>query len=339
MLRAAAIVFYAFVFSASAQDLTIPAKRLAGMPDVSYPQDATASVWKQHQELLSPQWDVLKKQRISVMETWRDVHLPSNTCSTMLYPFSGPDFINAYTLFPNCDEYIFFGLEQPGHLPHVERLNAADLEIMLSNFRIALGTVVARNYFITGEMMTQLHTSHLKGVAPVLVASMAVMGLRVQTIEFLNQPRSTRITFFNDKTNRQQTLTYYSLNATNFELRKSNPGFIPFIKQHKSCHTLLKAASYLLHDPQFTNVRDALLDVSSVVVQDDTGIPYKFLNKGWRVQLYGQYSRPIEDFNYGFQPDLQQAYSSTSPPPLPFSFGYHWRLGNSGLIVARKTRP
>jgi hypothetical protein len=132
-------------------------------------------------------------------------------------------------------------------------------------------------------------------------------------------------------------LYYYSLDATNVGLRNHNPSFLDGIRSVKPTYTLLKSASYLLHDPQFTDIRDTILEVTEVLVQDDTGVPYRFLTRGWNVKLYGQYARPIADFNYGYQPDLERAYSAFAPlHPLPFPFGYHWRSQNSGVIIARK---
>ena len=53
---------------------------------------------------------------------------------------------------------------------------------------------------------------------------------------------------------------------------------------------LIKSASYLLHDAQFSKTRAMVLDSADVLVQDDTGIPYRFINQSpWQVKLYGKY--------------------------------------------------
>ena len=74
------------------------------------------------------------------------------------------------------------------------------------------------------------------------------------------------------------------------------------------------------------------------MVQDDTGIPYRFISQNpWQVKLYGRYHRPIRPMSYGYQKDLETAYNAQPEHiPLPFPFGYHWRGQQSGLIVAHR---
>ncbi len=79
-----------------------------------------------------------------------------------------------------------------------------------------------------------------------------------------------------------------------------------------------------------------ILSTADYVIQDDTGIPYRFLTQGpWQVRLYGQYNKPIKTLKYGYQPDLEGAFKAkTGTAELPFPFGYHWRGKQSGLLVA-----
>jgi hypothetical protein len=91
-----------------------------------------------------------------------------------------------------------------------------------------------------------------------------------------------------------------------------------------------------MHDDRFSMVRSMVLDQSSSLLQDDTGVPYKFFNKArWTLAFYGKYSAPISDFNYGFQKDLDVIYQQPGVArELPFSFGYHWREGTSSVMLA-----
>jgi len=100
----------------------------------------------------------------------------------------------------------------------------------------------------------------------------------------------------------------------------------------------LLAASYLLHDSQFEKMRTIILSSADYVIQDDTGIPYRFLQQSpWRVWLYGRYHKPIKRLRYGYQADLESAYKAKSNlPELPFPFGYHWRGKQCGLLIATR---
>lgn len=324
-----ALLCVSLAFSCSVRaDYNANANALAGFGP------ATNAAWAQHNQTLAPQWEQLRNNRLRKMTEWRNVALTDNNCKTMLYPFSGPDFLNAYTLFPNCDTYIFFGLEQPGHLPDLSSLPQHQLTTLLDDFRTAMGDIFMRNFFITDHMSRQLHTAQLTGVTPIISTAMVAFNLHIDRIE--HERRLVRIFFTNPITGRKQKLIYYSLDATNAGLQKMNPRFLDTLRTAKPTYTLLKSASYLLHDPQFTGVRDVVLEVSTVLVQDDTGVPYKFLTRGWDVKFYGQYVQPIEIFRGAYQPDLDKAYKSNPPSQLPFQFGYHWRSQNSGLVIARK---
>ena len=135
----------------------------------------------------------------------------------------------------------------------------------------------------------------------------------------------------------QQHLYYYSLDATDRAL-EYYPDFLPWVAQHKPVTTLIKSASYLLHDGQFAKARTMLLDSADLVIQDDTGIPYRFLSQTpWHVKLYGKYHKPIRPMEYAYQKDLEAAFKAKSDhPDLPFPFGYHWRGKQSALILAER---
>jgi len=149
--------------------------------------------------------------------------------------------------------------------------------------------------------------------------------------------RGVRIDFVAAGGGAQQQLHYFSLDATDKAL-EFYPGFLDWVGQHRPASALLKSASYLLHDKQFEKTRNMILATADYVVQDDTGIPYRFLSQApWQVRLYGEYVKPIKTLRYGYQPDLEGAYKAKGDlPDLPFPFGYHWRGKRSGLIISSR---
>jgi len=314
--------------------------------------------WREHRDVIQAGWAKVKQGREESMSRWRDQSIRS-TCAgsgTLLYPFSGPDFANAYILFPSCKTYIFFGLERPGQVPELEKLDRATFARLLIDVRAAVGDLVERNYFITSRMSQQLHTSQLRGVVPVIIASMALAGLEVRSVEPFALPaasdpsgsatspgprplrklRAVRIAFQRPGSAQVQTVQYFSLDATNNGLAPY-PEFLAHLKSAKPAPMLLKSASYLLQDRQFRVVRDTLLEVAELLVQDDTGMPYEVLKaSGWDMQLFGGYRKPIKPFHWAYQPGLDGAYRNASPQELPFSFSYHWRDGKSNAMIARR---
>ena len=337
------------------------ARLLAGVTPLApeHLELAQTPEWKEHRDVVQAGWAKVKQGRGGVMSRWRDEAIRSS-CSgsgTLLYPFSGPDFANAYVLFPGCRNYVLFGLERPGTVPEIDKMDRAAFGRLLLDVRVAVGDLVERNYFITSRMSKQLHTSQLRGVVPVIIASMALAGLEVRSVEPLElapaamdpadtadppgpkplrKLRAVQITFQRPGASQVQTVQYFSVDATNNGLAPY-PEFLAHLRTAKPAPMLIKSASYLLQDKQFRSVRDALLDTAEFLVQDDTGMPYEILKvNGWDMQLYGGYRKPIHPFKWAYQPGLEGAYKSANAPDLPFSFSYHWQGGKSNAMIARR---
>jgi hypothetical protein len=340
---------------------TATAQVLAGITPI--PGDAAIDrlvkleAFTEHQKWMAAQWGHVKG-RISSMENWRagEVKVTGRGRKTMLYPFSGPDFVNAYTLFPDHNRYIFFSLERPGSLPDLESVTLMQFGKLLEDVRSAFRDIFQRNYFITDYMNKQLGTPWLRGTVPVMTTMMALMNRRIIRIEPLDlfpdltrlydapdakRPRrimrGERIEFTGPQGGTSQWLYYFSVDATDKAL-EFYPGFLPWVQRAGPATVLLKSASYLLHDNQFEKTREMILASADYLIQDDTGLPFRYLNQpSWQVKLYGRYSKPIKGLRYGYQADLESAYgANTDLPELPFPFGYHWRGKQSGLLVATR---
>jgi hypothetical protein len=340
---------------------TATAQILAGVspnpPDPALKRWVETDAFKEHQQWMTASWNQVHG-RIQTMETWRsqEIKIPGAQKKTLLYPFSGPDFLNAYTFFPDHSRFVFFSLERPGMLPDLESVTPVQFAKMLQDVRSAFHDIFERNYFITSYMTKQLTTPWIRGTVPVMATMMALMNRRIIRIEPLDlfpdltraydvpdakRPpvlmRAVRVEFADPNTAAAQQLYYISLDATDKAL-EFYPDFLNWVSQYKPATVLIKSASYLLHDHQFSKTRTMLLDAADVIVQDDTGIPYRFISQSpWQVKLYGRYHRPIRPMRYGYQKDLEAAYNSRQDQnSLPFPFGYHWRGQQSGLIVAHR---
>lgn len=333
--------------------LTSIAQLLAGVqPEYAlHARIAALDTWQAHRRALVPQWRKLQSGRLDAIEAWRDQALAriAPRCRTLFYPFSGPDFLNAYLLFPLCDTYVFLGLEPPGTLPELDRMAPAGVAASLSDMRAALQDLVAHNFFMTKHMAEQLHTPRINGVAPLLVASMGVIRIRIMAVEPFTLPaaraggkamlKGVRVSFFHPDIGRPQVLIYLAADASNGGFEKT-PELGAFLSTLNPARVLVKSGSYLLHRPYFSRLRDSVLDIAELVVQDDTGIPYRLLReRGWTVQLYGNYTGPIALFAGDRQADLATAYQNRMDGhPLPFAFGYKGTHGESNAMVARSEK-
>jgi hypothetical protein len=314
--------------------------------------DASAPV-SQVQAETNAAWDRLRVTRLAPMKAFAETHFPVERahCDTLFYPFGGPDIINALSFFPSCRRYILFGLEHVGDLPHLERMSAQQKELMLADMHKAQQYILRRNYFVTQYMSSELNTPNLNGVLPMVSATLVRMGYVILDVETANldgsspvaagtRPRAVHVHFQAADGGPIQELVFASFDASDEGLAK-NPAFLTFMQPIQPTVTLMKAASYLLHDDSFGRMRELVEKKTSLLVQDDTGLPYaKLLADGFTVELYGNYVDTIPVFHYRYQKDLAGAYrAQPAHTALPFAWSYARRREEAALQVARKRPP
>ncbi len=308
---------------------------------------------KQHAKVFAENWEKLENTRLKKLRTWRDNELSNINQNTqnLFYPFSGPDFLNAYILFPNCDNYLLFGLEKSGELPKIEEMKGVFLQNYLANVRSALSEIFSRNYFITRNMMQNV-SANLKGVLPILAVFLAKTDNDIIKIQKVFIERGDKLTytslkfqskynlvnglyieFKNKKKNKIQKMYYF---GTDFQDKSmvGKPELVQFIKTFENVTTLTKSASYLLHGSDFSTIRNLVLSQSDAVVQDDTGVPFRYFKPAeWESQFYGKYAKPVKDFNYGYQQDVATKFNTDkSIKAIDFTFGYHWWTDKSSVF-------
>ena len=172
------------------------ARLLAGLAP-TYPGHFTfaeTQAWKEHSAAMRAAWGQVSSNRVSAMSAWRDNAI-SSSCpagKTLLYPFSGPDFFNAYWMFPDCENYVLFGLEFAGEVPDVESVAERDIGRLLGDVRASMSDLLDRNYFITENMTRQLRTAQLRGVIPLLIIPMAMSDIEILRIVPHDLPRQVR---------------------------------------------------------------------------------------------------------------------------------------------------
>ncbi len=326
------------------------AKFLAGLPINGTPLEnyASASGWKTHAADLDRAWKQFDERQLAKIRDWAPQALgPAYQDSgPMYYMFSGPDFLYANAFFPNASTYILCGTEPVGAIPDITKMPQHVLPSALANLRKSLDSVLSWSFFITKNMKVDLRQQQLSGTLPLLYVFLARAGYTIESVElvaldkegvFVPQGKGTtsgvKITFTGPAA-RPQTLYYFTTDLADWAI-KVIPNFGKFCEQQGQGVTLLKAASFLMHSDNFSKVRGYLLAHSKVILQDDSGIPYRFFtNDKWNVRFYGHYAGPIKRFLKNPQPDLAKDNAASNPPPLPFSFGYQWQPSRSSLMIA-----
>jgi hypothetical protein len=332
------------------QNADATAKFLAGLPITGTPLEpySSGTGWKTHAADLDRAWKQFDERQLAKIRDWAPQALgPAYQDSgPMYYMFSGPDFLYANAFFPNASTYILCGTEPVGAIPDIAKMPQHVLPSALANLRKSLDSVMSWSFFITKNMKVDLRQQQLSGTLPVLYVFLARAGCTIDSVElvaldkegiFVPAGKGTtpgvKISF-TGPAGRPQTLYYFTTDLADWAI-KAVPNFGKFCEQQGQGVTLLKAASFLMHSDNFSKVRGYLLAHSKVILQDDSGIPYRFFTKDkWDVRFYGHYLGPINRFLKNKQPDLAADNAASKPPPLPFSFGYQWQPSRSSLIVA-----
>ena len=305
------------------------ARFLAGMPVTGVLEPLTqTTAWRAHAAELDAAWQRMETRQLANVRLWAH-GVP--TANTLHYFFSGPEFLYADLLFPEVSTYVLCANEPVGGVANLSSLNDPALAGSLGNLRTSLGSILKYHYFITKELRADLTRDRISGTLPLLYVFLARGGSTIRTVT--SMPDGVKIVF-KTATGSTKTLYYFKTNLSN---GGANTAFFDLCKKQRGAVALLKAASYLLHTPDFSKCRDFLLQNSSAIVQDDSGIPFRdFAAKDWNVKLFGNYSGTYGEFAKYHQPDLLSAYRGGGAAPLGFAFGYQTDAGKAALMIATK---
>lgn len=318
----------------NAPSLDDTAHLLAGLPVTGplagFMQDQR---WQGHAAAMDKAWKTKEYFQLDPIATWMSSHAASYYRSTgpMYYMFGGPDFLYANAFFPDASTYILAGLEPVGQVPDLSRMNSDALNANLGALRASMTTLLVTHYFVTEEMKAELGHNDLTGTVPIIYVFLARLGCTVLDTTYIHSPaEGVKISFSHD--GRTQTVYYFKT-----DLSGGRSAFLHWCGGHGVGVSLIKAASYLMHGEGFSGVRNFLLDHSSFIVQDDSGIPLRAFNKNWDVEFYGRFVPHGEKFGKYDQAALAEIYHRNPPPPeLGFAFGYWWQAERGILMLARR---
>lgn len=299
-------------------------------------------------------WERFRARNLKHMESWRRKHVAGKGTGLVMYPFSGPDILNALVFFPGADEYVMIGLELPGDVPEPLGLPAGTVHNELWRLRNSLRTILDLNLFRTSEMKADFSAGSFSNITGVMMFFLArydyrILGItnifidRDGNIGYDRPPVGAAVTGGVEFTFRKRagspvkTARFFSVDLSDGSLTRLR-GFSSFLSKRSGFTTFLKSASYLLSYDNFTILRAYLLAGSRYLVQEDSGIPYKYFSeKEWALSFYGNY-RVLAMFANRFQRDLDGVMKKRSAGPLPFDFGYGFVPEKSNLMIAEKLR-
>ncbi len=295
-----------------------------------------------HKLAMDALWQHYEIRNLKAFQDWQKQEMTNitDTCS-VFYPFSGPDVLHMLTLFPTCKKYIMIGLEAPGKLE-----NLTKEKIHLTRLRQGISSLLSRSFFVTREMWEDFAIERNGIITPILtlLKRMNYDIVNVERIYLSNTGvisdqakvgNGLKIIFKAAGKEDTQELYYFKKILTG-----NAHGVNELLKSSDFLITYLKAAQYALFDPRFALIRSAIIEKSSIVLQDDSGLPFRYLNnKQWQLTFYGNYEAPYgREFAGYIQKDLKKTYQSIAAKPLPFSLGYGYKKINSMMLKAIKVK-
>lgn len=326
----------------------------------------TLASWKSYQANLDALWKKTNN-KLPVIKEWSSEQLADvNTDGgTLFYPFSGADFLHADLFFPNHDNIAMIALEPIGNYPDLDKKNTdGTLGKYLGSLKKSMNAILGLSFFRTIAMADDFQTE-MDGTLHVLMHFMARTDHEVLyqekvaiepngelTNDLTNISDSTyignRYYFKRNGEEKVRTLTYFAVNIQNMAYHSrgglvakgldTRTDLVSYFKGLNIKSTYLKSASYLMHRPTFSIIRNLILDESDYVLQDDSGIPVQYFDTNkWDLTFYGNFSKPISLFWERGQEDLKEIYQDKKNiKPLPFGIGYQYVKGTSNLMKAKK---
>ena len=328
------------------------ARFLAGMPvsetSPLAPLTETRG-WLGHAGRFDRAYADIETRQLAKIRAWSETHL-TNPQGTLLYMFSGPDYLYADAFFPDADTYVLAGLEPVGAAPDIMAMPQAQWNRGLIHLNASLNTVFSFSFFRTRDMRTQLRQGGFEGVTPILYVFLARAGKTIDDVTFVEltgdggvRERTSgggtapgvRIRFSTPGQSAGQTLYYFQTNIRNDGL--ANSGFLDFMAAFGPTDAFVKSASYLMHYEGFSRIRDFLLTQSVVLVQDDSGVPLRHIDQNeWELTPFGRYVGPIELFAEFEQGAMRRLFANAQS--IDFGIGYRWRPFQSHVLLAQRRR-
>jgi hypothetical protein len=309
----------------------VQARWIAGVAPL--PAAAPSGEWKTYAQGENDRWQ-LGQARLKAMQEWSSRELgpllPAD--HAVFYPFAGADALHAIALFGAARRVVLVGLEPVGSLPDPAREPPAGFFVRLGAAQADLHRLT---FFRTREMSTDFQR---EGVLASLVATIVRLGGKVTSVQSTSVPPApgARVEWVTSG-GQPRRLDYVQADLSNAglklqaQLAESVHALAPYV-------TFVKAAMYLLAEARFSSLRQAILDDSAVVVQDDTGVPVRHFDDRWAMRFFGRYEAPGSPFEAFFQPHLRDAFDRRAVTALPFGIGYHVQPQRSHLVVASKGR-
>jgi hypothetical protein len=337
--------------------LTDIAYLIAGKPTIKHFNPIQEKdFYIEHKTFVNDTWEYVEDSMIMPLRTWLNEEkiVEKTDTGTLFYPFSGPDFLYANEFYPYCTDYIMLGLEKLGTVANPDSLTEKLQKQYFTGIQKSLRYLNMAGYFVTQHMGSDFSRFTLDGVVHMIMYFMAKTDHQIIAVEYIELNKDgtyklvehkksketvigLKIRFCDDQQTEEKSLYYFSIDASDENLETTTE-LNSFVRSFDNMHSYFKAASYILANPNFNIIRKIVTDKSKKIIQDDTGVPYRYFeDEVFDVKLYGVYSRTLDELKWGYQTDLKKALADNGDhTPLPFKISYNGRFGEGVMIYAKR---
>lgn len=356
-------------------DFTAEAKLLfrvvACEGDAALPKNIDEAVVTEHCAELRKRTDKYKETWITVAQPFLQKLKTPGLPTTVVYPFGGGDLISALTTWPEAKEITTMSLEHAGDPRRINQIDAKQLKTSLDLIRKTSNGLLTANDSKTENLMKG-QRGEIPGQLSFFLIALAVHGyepvslryVRVEPDGSLHGVTQADVDELAKKDaqllKRGWTSPDFSEAFSNMELKfqkKGDPkdakvhrhfaanldddhfgkelGMKKHLEQKGQIVAMTKAASYLLWRPNFSTIRDYLLDHMEFMFSDSTGVPPSFANaKGFTQTTFGRFDESFLGGSATHNADFRKLWAKAEP--LTFRYGYLDKKLQKHLLVTQK---
>lgn len=326
------------------------ARGLAGLAPISGMAGFSGPGYAQYASRVEQSWNIYLGRIGTPMSQWAARELPATTDKTVFYPFSGPDFPTPVFLRPDATHFILIANQRAGQPVAPAVLTPVEANRLFQKYQTAWQKFGVIGFFLTNDLMRDTRPTG-KEINPtgILMAFASRLGFSIESVVPVtlaangdireekalpeNDWSSVRVVLRRGANRQKIVLDYVYMDLSDVVLAK-HPENLNFIRKSGRHPVLFKAASHLPQNAGFTQIRQAVVEGSEFIIQDETGIDYGLLSHSHRVQLYGAYTRQHNLFPGTPQRELAKAYKDGDKVrKLGFKIGYE-KASGSALMVA-----
>jgi len=339
--------------------------------DAELPKNIDAKVVEEHCKELRKRTDKYKETWINVASPFLQKLKTQGLPTTVVYPFGGGDLISALTTWPEAKEITTMSLEHAGDPRRITQIDSKQLKTSLDLIRKTSAGLLTANDSKTENLMKG-QRGELPGQISFFLIALAVHGYEPVSLRYVRvepdgslhgitqadvdelQKKDAQLlkkgwtspdfseAFSNMELKFQKkgdpanakTHRHFAQNLDDDHFGK-DPGMKAHLEQKGKIVAMTKAASYLLWRPNFSVIRDYLLDHMEFMFSDSTGVPPSFANaKGFTQTTFGRFDESFLAGNPTYNADFKKLWEKAEP--LPFRYGYLDKKLQKHLLVTQK---